>query len=417
MSDQPLLDRPVTRRAVLVGGSLAGFAAFLAACGTGGTASTSPTAGPTVPGSTGTPATTGPTPTVAAPTATYGPELNWANWCCYLDVDPADATKWKTLEDFKAAHGTTVNYQEVIDENEGFVASIANQIKASQDPGWDIIVVTDWMVARLVRLGWLEQFELANMPNFTANVRDVYRTQDYDPDMKMHAPWQTGMTGIGYDPSATGVLTSYKALYTVDKRWKGKVEFLTEMRDAIGITMLALGLDPRTPTRDGCDQAVAAMQKAKADGIVRDVKGNYYTEDLVSGDSVLLMAWSGDVVGLVSEAPTVKFLFPDEGVMFWTDNTVIPKGAVHKGTAELMIDYCYVPEHAAQIEAGVAYVTPVKGVQEIFAASSDATTKALATDPLRFPPAELEPKLVQFGILTEEDEAYFNEKFAVVIGV
>ena len=56
--------------------------------------------------------------------------------------------------------------------------------------------------------------------------------------------------------------------------------------------------------------------------------------------------------------------------MFWTDNCVIPKGAVHKGTAELMIDYCYVPEHAAQIEAGVAYVTPVKGVQEIFAAST-----------------------------------------------
>ena len=414
MSDQPLLDRPVTRRAVLVGGSLAGFAAFLAACGTSGNA---PSPTPGTAATTPPTGTTGPTsapPTTAAVQATPSAALNWANWCCYLDVDPKDATKWKTLEDFKAKYGTVVKYKEVIDENEGFIATIANQIKAGQDPGWDIITVTDWMVARLVRLGWLEEFDLANMPNFVANVRDVYRDQQWDAGMKYHAPWQTGMTGIGYDPAKTGELTSLKSLFTVDARWKGKTEFLTEMRDAIGLSMLAAGLDPRSPTRAGCDTAVAMMQKAKADGIVRDVKGNAYTEDLSAGDAVLCMAWSGDIVTL-TDAPTVKFLFPDEGVMFWTDNTVIPKGAVHKGTAELMIDYCYVPEHAAQVEAGVAYVTPVKGVKEIFAASAD--NAALATDPLRFPPPALEPKLVPFGVLNEEDEAYFNEQFAKVIGV
>lgn len=417
MSDQPLLDRPVTRRAVLVGGSLAGFAAFLAACGTKGTATTpAPTSGgPTTP-----PATTGATDvpaTAAGPAATYSATLNWANWCCYLDVDPKDATKWKTLEDFEAKYGTKVDYKEVIDANEDFVNSISNQIQAGQDPGWDLIVVTDWMAARLVRLGWIEKFDLTNMPNFVANVRDVYKTNGYDDAMSMHAPWQTGMTGIGYDPTKCGELTSFKSLFTVDARWKGKTEYLTEMRDAIGIAMLALGLDPRNPTRDGCDKAVAAMQKAKADGIVRDVKGNYYTEDLVSGDAVLCMAWSGDVVGLGADSPNIKFLFPDEGVMFWTDNCVIPKGAAHKGTAELMIDYCYVVEHQAQIEAGISYVTPVKGVKEFYAASSDPEIKKLADDPLRFPPDNLTPKLVQFGILNEADEKYFNDKFAAVIGV
>ena len=416
MSDQPLLDRPVTRRAVLVGGSLAGFAAFLAACGTQGTANTP---GPATAGPTTAPGTSAPTtaPTQAGPSATYSAELNWANWCCYLDVDPKDATKWKTAEDFEAKYGTKVNYVEAIDENEGFISSISNQITAGQDPGWDLIVVTDWMVARLVRLGWIEKFDLTNLPNFVANVRDVYKTNKYDPGMTMHAPWQTGMTGIGYDPTVCGELSSFSALYTVDARWKGKVEYLTEMRDAIGITMLALGLDPTNPTRDGCDKAVATMQKAKADGIVRDVKGNYYTEDLVAGDAVLCMAWSGDVVGLGQDSPNIKFLFPDEGVMFWTDNCVIPKGAVHKGTAELMIDYCYVVEHQAQIEAGISYVTPVKGVQEFYAASSDPKVKALATDPLRFPPADMTSKLIQFGLLNEDDEKYFNQQFAKVIGV
>jgi len=412
MTENVDLQLLISRRRFLAGSAMAGFAAFLAACGTSGTnQSTGPTNPPTTegPGATGTAA-----PSVGVE-ATASAELNWANWCCYLDVDPNDDTKWKTLEDFQAAMGTVVNYQEVIDENEGFVASISNQITAGQDPGWDIIVVTDWMVARLVRLGWVEQLNLNNMPNYVANVEDVYKQQTFDAAMDHHAPWQTGMTGIGYDPTKTGELTSLKSLFEVNPKWKGKTEFLTEMRDAIGLTMLAAGLDPTKPTRADADTAVQMMLKARSDGIVRDVKGNAYTEDLTSGDAVLCMAWSGDVVGLVGDAPNVKFLFPDEGVMFWTDNAVIPKGAVHKGTAELMIDWCYVPEHAAQIEAGISYVTPVKGVKEIYQASTD--DKALADDPLRFPPAELQPKLIQFGILNEEDEKYFNEQFAKVIGV
>ena len=75
------------------------------------------------------------------------------------------------------------------------------------------------------------------------------------------------------------------------------------MRDAIGLTMLYLGLDPAKPTRDDCDKAVALMQKAKTDGVIRDVKGQSYTEDLKSGDAVLAMAWSGDMVQAQIDKP------------------------------------------------------------------------------------------------------------------
>ncbi len=67
------------------------------------------------------------------------------------------------------------------------------------------------------------------------------------------------------------------------------------MRDAMGLSMLYLGLDPANPTRADADAAVALMQKAKDDGVIRDVKGQSYTTDLTSGDAVLAMAWSGDM--------------------------------------------------------------------------------------------------------------------------
>ena len=71
--------------------------------------------------------------------------------------------------------------------------------------------------------------------------------------------------------------------------------------------------------------------------------------------------------------------------MIWTDNMLIPKGAANKYTAELMMDFVYDPEIAAQIAACVYYVSPVKGAaDEIKALDPEA-----ATNPLLFPPPEI----------------------------
>ena len=131
-------------------------------------------------------------------------------------------------------------------------------------------------------------------------------------------------------------MTSLAALYTVDPKTKGKVEYLTEMRDAMGLTMLYLGLDPANPKKADADAAVAVMQKAKDDGIIRDVKGQSYTTDLTSGDAVLAMAWSGDMPSATIDLPSLKYNLATEGGMLWTDNLMIPKAAQHKGTAELL---------------------------------------------------------------------------------
>jgi hypothetical protein len=85
MPDPINLNAVVSRRRFLAGGTLAGFAAFLAACGTNGTGG-SPSAGAATP-TAGLPST-GASPTIAPVRATPSAELNWANWCCYLDVDP-----------------------------------------------------------------------------------------------------------------------------------------------------------------------------------------------------------------------------------------------------------------------------------------------------------------------------------------
>jgi spermidine/putrescine transport system substrate-binding protein len=399
MTDQSLTGLPVSRRQVLIGGSLAGFAAFLAACGTGGTAS--PTPGAT---------TSGPTPPPTAPPSPSA-ELNFANWTYYMDVDPNDESKFKTLEDFKAKYGTVVNYPENIDDNDTFFGTIRPQLEAGQDTGWDIVVLTDWMAARLIRLGWVEQMDLGNMPNVTANLQDVYKNVSWDATNDHHVPWQSGMTGLGFDTAKIGNLTSVNAFF--DVTYKGKVDYLTEVRDTIGLAMLKNGLDPSKATRADMDVAIAEIKKAKDAGIIRAFKGNEYTEDLKSGDAILAMAWSGDIVVARADKPTLGFNIATEGGMLWTDNCLIPKGAAHKYTAELMIDFCYDPKIAAQIEAYVNYICPVKGAAEVLVAQDPD----IGSNPLIFPPKEVLDRLHIFVGLTEDDEKYMNDQFATVSGL
>jgi spermidine/putrescine transport system substrate-binding protein len=401
--------RDLSRRQFVQGSAMAGFAVFLAACGRSGAStaptsavSTAPSIGPSVAPS----ASVEPTPKPSMAT-----ELNWANWTYYMDLDPKDETKFKTLEDFKVKYGTTVNYQEVIEDNDVFIGTIRPQLSSGTDTPWDMFVVTDWMAARLIRLGWVEQMDLGNMPNVTANLQDVYKNVTWDPTNDHHVPWQSGMTGLGYDKAKTGELTSLDALW--DVAYKGKVDYLTEMRDTIGLTMLKLGLDPSKATKADCDAAIAEIKKAKDAGIIRAFKGNAYAEDLKSGDAVLSMAWSGDMVQALADKPSLAFTVATQGGMLWTDNCMIPMGAKNAYTAQVMIDFCYDPAIAAQIEAYVNYICPVKGAAEVLLAANPD----VANNPLIFPPPDILAKLHIFNGLDEADEKYFNDQFATVSGL
>jgi spermidine/putrescine transport system substrate-binding protein len=405
----PILDRRVSRRTVLQGGALVGAGAFLAACGTSGQSSAPSAASSTSPGG---------EPSASAPAAEATPSdvLNFANWPLYIDQDESSPPVSPTLEQFREKYGTEVKYVEAINDNESFFGTIQPALQAGQDTGWDIIVMTDWMAARLIRLGWVETIDTANTPNFVANLRDVYKGVDWDPDNNLRAPWQSGMTGLGFDETTTGNVTSLDALWTDDPRWKGKVWLLSEMRDTVGLTLLKLGLDPADFTTEQADQAFAEIQKSVDAGIVRSFLGNDYKEGLVKGDLVLGTAWSGDMIIAKGEKESLAFNIPTQGGMLWTDNMQIPKGAAHKYTAELMINWAYDPVIAAQMAAYIQYVSPVAGCKEAIAANADPEVAALAENPLMFPDDATLAQVHIFMGLTEEQEVYMNDEFSKVTG-
>jgi len=411
-----VFERSIDRRRFLQGSALAGFSAFLAACGAKGAASNSPAAASAAPvASASASAAASPSASAVAPSGPIGGELNFANWPGYIDVSD-DGDSHPTLDAFTKAWDVKVNYQESIDDNEKFFTSdLQGPLSQNLPTAWDIIVVTDWMVARLARLGWLEKIDTSTTPNFPANLQPQYQGRTFDPDTNLAAPWQSGMTGLGFDQKKTGKLDSLDAFW--DAKYKGKLTYLTEMRDTVGLAAIKLGFDPAKITKDQFDQSLAEIDKAIKGKLVRQLTGNSYVDIMASGDAIVAMAWSGDVLGLLvpdqKKDQDFQFAVAKEGGMLWTDNMCLPKGVKNKKQAEAWINFYYDPKNAAPVEAYVNYVCPVKGAAE----ELKAKDPDIANNPLIFPPEDVVARLHQFRALDATEEKDWSEAFSKVLGL
>jgi len=403
----------IGRRALLVGGGVAAAAAVIGgilwATGndSGGTAST------TTGGSTGTTGgSTVSTVAAGAPPAEIGGDLKILNWTLYIDPTEDGATG--TVDRFKAATKIKLDYSENFNDNdEVFNRELQPYLGTGKRAAFDIVCPTYWMAARLRNLDWLEKLPREQIPNH-ANLEDRFLGLPWDKGADYFLPWQGGMTGLAYNEKLAGrKLTSVNDLF--DPKFKGKVAFLSEMRDSIGLVMLAMGLDPTQDNPDDIDKALAKLNDATASGQIRAFTGNEYVQSLESGDLVACLAWSGDLVPLSATRPDLQFVFPDEGAMSWFDAMVIPKGAANVEQAAAWMNFVYDPVQAAQITQYMQYVTPVKGVkEELIKMGGDAA--ALAENQLIFPNEETAKRLFVFADLTQEREAELTDRFLKITG-
>lgn len=385
-----------TRRSLMAGALGLGATAALAACGS--------------PPRAGAGASGGATPTAKAAQDLSDTEkvVNWSNWTQYIDVSEDEKSR-PTLDVFTKKTGITVNYTEDYNDNDEFYAKVRPLLEAGQDTGRDVWCSTDWMVARLIRQGYVQPLDYANIPNGQANLEDSLKDVEFDPGRKYSLPWQSGFAGIAYNLDATGgkKIETMTQLLT-DPALKGKVTLLTEMRDTVGLVLCEMGKDPSNFTADDFDAAIAMIQEAKDAGQLKGFTGNDYTDGLTKGDIAACVAWTGDVVQLQFENDKVQYTLPQAGFTLWSDNFVIPALAKHKKNAELLIDYYYDPVVMAEVEAWVNYIPPVKGTKEELA----KIDPELADNPLIVPTEDVLARAKVFRGLTAEEETSFARAYS-----
>jgi spermidine/putrescine transport system substrate-binding protein len=344
----------------------------------------------------------------AAPTSVNHPKtpldrLSISNWPLYIDK--------KTNKEFVSKFGVKdFKYSEDINDNEEFFGKVRQPLAAGQDTGRDLMVLTDWMAARCIRLGYCTPMDKGNIPN-AKNLSANLQHPTWDKDRSYSLPWQSGMTIIGYDPRRTGrKLTSIKDLF--DPKFKGRVSMLSDARDASNFIMMMNGKDPATAKIGDVLDAIDYIDQQNRKGQIRRFTGNDYSNDLTKGNLWVAQAYSGDIIQLQADNPHLEYVIPEEGATLWTDNMLMPAKAKDPYAAETYMNYVYTPEVAAQIAAYVAYVSPVEGAQQVL----QEKDPKLASNELIFPPAEVRAKLHPFPNLNENDERQMNESMQAVIG-
>lgn len=385
-----LIKAQLTRRRFLAGAGAVGATAVLAAC-SGASDESGSASESAAPVSSGT--------------------VRWANWPEYLDYDEK-TKKYPSLETFIAASGINVVYKEDVNDNDEFYGKVQVKLEQGKDIGWDIVTLTDWMAGRWIRLGYTQQFDEGAIPN-KENILPNLANVGFDPGRKSSLTWQSGFAGFGWNKEVIpGGIKSLDQLF--DKKYKGRVEVLSEMRDTMGIILQYQGVDISQPfTEDQFMNGVDFLEKQVADGIIRQVKGNDYLDDMESGDAVAVIGWSGDIFALENDNKgKFDFALPESGGTLWSDNVMIPSTSKNKKNAQSVINNYYDPAVAAQVAAWVNYICPVQGARE----EMEKIDPALVNSPFIFPDDAMLSKVKVFRPLSPEEETKFSEAFAAASG-
>ncbi len=338
--------------------------------------------------------------------------LTVLNWPEYIDEADDGSLDYAggTLDRMRADAGLSVTYQPDYGDTVSFDDVVAELSDVDGTPRWDLLILPNAQASQLITQGQAEPIPLELIPNHV-NLDPVFMTNSWDRGSRFQMPWQAGITGIAYNRARVGrEITSIQDLF--DPAFQGNVGFITEMREAVGLAMLANGDDPSRPTAEGAEAAMTAITAAAEGGQIGAFDDVNMIDLLTSGSLDIAMAWSGDA----SRLPTSDFDFivPDEGAIQWFDTMVIPKGSAAIAAAGRFMNFVYEPSNAAAITEWVQYITPVQGTQAVLAQGSSEAND-LAQNEFIFPTDETRSRLYTWGVLDSQLEADLEARYGQLI--
>ena len=356
--------------------------------------------------------------------------LNFANWPYYIDTYDG---KHPTLDYLKTSKGITTTYSEVIEDNPTFYQQIRPSLQSGDPTGYDIIVMTDNAVGLryLLNGNYLIPLDDTALTNFKKNASAAAKAV-YANSGKRLIPWQSGMTSLAYNSSK--VTTNTKSLQMAFdtsssnvSKLRNRVGMLSDPIELGNLALLAIGKNPATSTPADWQLAATKLRQQRDSGLVKAYYGNDIINELKQGNLWVGQVYSGDVFqAKIGGNQNLKLMNPTEGVLLWTDNMCIPKGAENPRDAMIAMDFFYDPAVAAVLAYYVNYITPVPSAKSKLtspAAGWQATTMAnlkkdigvaaskITSAPEVFPSSAYKLK-AYYAFKTQGEIDTWNEKFA-----
>lgn len=283
-----------------------------------------------------------------------GISLNVYNWGEYIS-DGSDGTV-DVIEEFEKISGINVNYT-LFDTNEDMYAKLVNSGST-----YDIIIPSDYMIARLIDEDRLEKIDYDNVPNIKF-IDEAYLKTDFDKKGEYSVPYTWSMVGLVYNTKyiTAEEAQSWDVLW--DEKNAGKVLMFGNSRDAFGVALKRLGYSLNTEVVEEIELASESLTEQKK---VNQAYAMDQTFDKMANENAYAAPYyAGDCLTMMHRNENLAFSYPKEGVNRFIDSICIPKGTKNKQAAEAFINFLCETDIAVANCEYISYFTPQTEAQKL----------------------------------------------------
>lgn len=296
---------------------------------------------------------------------------------------------------FEKLTGIKVNYT-TFDSNESMYAKLK-----SGAASYDVIVPSDYMVAKMIAEGMLKPLNYDNIPNFQ-NIDEEYRNPDYDPENAYVVPYMFCTTGIIYNQSMVETVpTSWADLW--NEEYADNILMFNNSRDAYSIAALKLGYGINPQTTEEVDTVVTELKAQKP--LVQAYVMDEIFDKMIGSEAAVGVYYSGDAITMIGDNPDLVWVFPEEGSVMSMDNMVIPSTCTQQEAAEMFINFMCEPDVALANTEYVGYTTPMHAVWEML-------DDELKYSEIAYPSDEIKAKQHVFTALSDEVNSELDVKWS-----
>ncbi len=266
--------------------------------------------------------------------------------------------------------------------------------------GYAVIIPSDYTVGIMVAEGMLAKLNRINIPNLV-NLSDQFKNVPYDPGNVYCAPYQWGMTGIGYIEGEVDPPTSWATLFEPDPNSPayGRMTLLDDARESFAAALVYLGYNVNTTDEGQLQEARDLLIKAKAG--LAGFDSETYDDLMISGENLIAHGWNGEFLVARDENEAIVYVTPKEGGVVFVDNMCIPASATpeEKLAAEMFINFVLRPDIGAKLSEYIYYASPNKAAEQYL-------DPEFLADPIIYPPVEVMAKLQYLEPVGEAESLY-----------
>ena len=324
--------------------------------------------------------------------------LNVYNWGQYIADGSDDSLD--VIKAFEEAYpNIKVNYS-TYDSNEMMYSKLANGGITV-----DVIIPSDYMIARMISEDMLLELNFDNIPNYQY-IDENFKNTSYDPENKYSVPYTWGTVGILYNTQHVDEedVTGWELLW--NEKYKNKILMFDNSRDAFGIAQFLLGYDINTTDKEELKLCAEKLSQQKP--VVQQYVMDQVFNSMENEEAWIAPYYAGDCMVMMENNENLAFYLPeDQGFNLFIDAMCIPACAQEKEAAELFINFLCDPEIAGANMDWICYSTPLTAAKEYM-------DPEVISDPVAYPGDDILANGVSFAFLPEEISRYVEGLFMEV---